>query len=88
VTCEKHSHLKQFENDWATADLVKQYLHNSRKYLIRQRQDQQVAKNDNDSQHDQKIQNEALQYEDNAEIDDMQVLAAEHDQEDDASDEQ
>jgi hypothetical protein len=28
--------LAHFENDWATADIVKQYLRNRRKYMARQ----------------------------------------------------
>jgi hypothetical protein len=47
---EKHTYLKQFEHDWATADLVKQYLRNSRKYLIRQRQTSDPSQ---DSQHEE-----------------------------------
>lgn len=31
-----HPYLARFENDWATADIVKQYLRNRRKYVARQ----------------------------------------------------
>jgi hypothetical protein len=32
---DRHPYLKRFENDWATADLVKQFLRNRRKYLVK-----------------------------------------------------
>jgi hypothetical protein len=31
-----HPYLARFENDWATADIVKQYMRNRRKYMARQ----------------------------------------------------
>jgi hypothetical protein len=31
-----HPYLARFENDWATGDIVKQYLRNRRKYMARQ----------------------------------------------------
>ncbi|KIJ70561.1 hypothetical protein HYDPIDRAFT_184817 [Hydnomerulius pinastri MD-312] len=35
VARKQHPHLKQFRNNWATAELVKQYLRNRRKYAKR-----------------------------------------------------
>jgi hypothetical protein len=37
TTCqarERQPYLAQFENDWATADIVKQFLRSRRKYLV------------------------------------------------------
>lgn len=39
TTCqarERQPYLAQFENDWATADIVKQFLRSRRKYLVRE----------------------------------------------------
>ena len=33
---DRHLYLKRFENDWATADLIKQFMRNRRKYLVMQ----------------------------------------------------
>ncbi|OCH83918.1 hypothetical protein OBBRIDRAFT_840101 [Obba rivulosa] len=35
VACEREPYLLQFESNWATTDMVKQYMRNWRKYFVK-----------------------------------------------------